>query len=130
MHCAIAGVQPELSGFNGSRPGPELQVRKGDSLKNRVENDLQDGALVHRHGLRVSIRMGGGITSFRPDAALIVDSTSPMRGLTGITRTTSHTNRSVLAGLALLLLMKRAAFRSCLSSSWTPFLGDHRYASA
>lgn len=81
MNCAIAGVQPELSGFNGSRPGPELQVRKGDSLKNRVENDLQDGALVHRHGLRVSIRMGGGITSLRPDAALIVDSTSPMRDL-------------------------------------------------
>ncbi|KNG95680.1 multicopper oxidase [Pseudaestuariivita atlantica] len=55
----IGGVKQELLGFNGSWPGPELRARQGDEMRIRVENGLQDGALVHWHGLRVPNRMDG-----------------------------------------------------------------------
>lgn len=48
-----------LLGFNGSVPGPEIRVKQGDDLRVRLENGLQDGALVHWHGIRVPNRMDG-----------------------------------------------------------------------
>ncbi|SDY85724.1 Multicopper oxidase with three cupredoxin domains (includes cell division protein FtsP and spore coat protein CotA) [Lentibacter algarum] len=50
---------PGLLGFNGSIPGPELRFRQGDQLDVRLENGLQDGALVHWHGVRAPNRMDG-----------------------------------------------------------------------
>ncbi len=55
----FGGVQQELLGFNGSLPGPELRAGQNDSLRVRVENGLQDGVLVHWHGLRLPNRMDG-----------------------------------------------------------------------
>ena len=52
-------VRQELLGFNGSWPGPELRAGQGDDLRVRVENGLQDGVLVHWHGLRLPNRMDG-----------------------------------------------------------------------
>ena len=46
-------------GFNGSLPGPEIRVKQGDRLQVRLENGLDDGALVHWHGIRVPNRMDG-----------------------------------------------------------------------
>ena len=55
----LGGVRQELLGFNGSWPGPELRAGQGDNLRVRVENGLQDGVLVHWHGLRLPNRMDG-----------------------------------------------------------------------
>ncbi|KCV81072.1 multicopper oxidase [Actibacterium atlanticum] len=52
---ALAG----FLGFNGSLPGPEIRVKQGDRLRVRLENGLDDGALVHWHGIRVPNRMDG-----------------------------------------------------------------------
>lgn len=49
-------------GFNGSLPGPEIRVKQGDRLQVRLENGLDDGALVHWHGIRVPNRMDGGVS--------------------------------------------------------------------
>ena len=46
-------------GFNGSVPGPELRYRQGDQLDVRLENGMEDGALVHWHGVRVPNQMDG-----------------------------------------------------------------------
>ncbi len=59
VRARIAGVEQELLGFNGSWPGPELRARQGDTMRIRLENGLNDGALVHWHGLRVPNRMDG-----------------------------------------------------------------------
>jgi FtsP/CotA-like multicopper oxidase with cupredoxin domain len=48
-----------LLGFNGSIPGPEIRVRQGERLNVHLENGLQDGALVHWHGVRVPNKMDG-----------------------------------------------------------------------
>ncbi|TKZ15865.1 multicopper oxidase family protein [Shimia litoralis] len=50
---------PGLVGFNGSIPGPELRLRQGAQLEVRLENGLQDGTLVHWHGVRAPNRMDG-----------------------------------------------------------------------
>jgi FtsP/CotA-like multicopper oxidase with cupredoxin domain len=56
---SVGGLRQELLGFNGSWPGPELRARQGDHMRVRVENGLQDGVLVHWHGLRLPNRMDG-----------------------------------------------------------------------
>jgi len=48
-----------MLGFNGRIPGPEIRARQGDQADIRLENGLDDGALVHWHGLRVPNRMDG-----------------------------------------------------------------------
>lgn len=59
MMTRIGRVRQPLLGFNGYLPGPELRARQGDALHVRVENGLQDGTLVHWHGLRLPNRMDG-----------------------------------------------------------------------
>lgn len=46
-------------GFNGALPGPEIRVRQGEPLRVRLENGLQEGALIHWHGIRLPNRMDG-----------------------------------------------------------------------
>ena len=55
----LGGVRQELLGFNGSWPGPELRAGQNDILRVRVENGLQEGVLVHWHGLRLPNLMDG-----------------------------------------------------------------------
>ena len=57
--ATLSGVRQELLGFNGSWPGPELRARQGDDMRVRVVNGLEDGVLVHWHGLRLPNRMDG-----------------------------------------------------------------------
>lgn len=45
-----------MLGVNGRIPGPEIRARQGDI---RLENGLDEGVLVHWHGLRVPNRMDG-----------------------------------------------------------------------
>jgi len=42
-----------MLGFNGSMPGPELRVRRGQRVRIDVENGLEEGTAVHWHGIRL-----------------------------------------------------------------------------
>ncbi|MEP2839437.1 MULTISPECIES: multicopper oxidase family protein [Roseibium] len=48
-----------MLGFNGTCPGSEIRQRQNDILRARVENGLEDGTLVHWHGIRLPNAMDG-----------------------------------------------------------------------
>ena len=48
-----------MLGFNGSMPGPELRVPRGERVKIVVENGLTEGTAVHWHGIRLENSMDG-----------------------------------------------------------------------
>ena len=48
-----------MLGFNGGLPGPEVRMRQGQTARITLDNRLEEGALVHWHGLRVPNRMDG-----------------------------------------------------------------------
>ena len=48
-----------MLGFNGTCPGPEIRLRQNEILRARVENGLEDGTLVHWHGIRLPNAMDG-----------------------------------------------------------------------
>ena len=48
-----------MLGFNGSMPGPELRVRRGERINIDVENGLDEGTAVHWHGIRLENQMDG-----------------------------------------------------------------------
>lgn len=49
----------EMLGFNGSMPGPEIRVRRGQRIDIDVENGLEQGTAVHWHGIRLENSMDG-----------------------------------------------------------------------
>ena len=51
-------------GFNGSMPGPTVEVVEGDRVRFVVDNHLPEATSVHWHGLEVPIEMDGvpGVT--------------------------------------------------------------------
>lgn len=55
----VGGVQQDMLGFIDSFPGPTLRIAQGATFRASVENGLQDGTLVHWHGLRLPNRMDG-----------------------------------------------------------------------
>lgn len=46
-------------GFNGSTPGPTIEVMEGDRVRIVVENRLPEATTLHWHGLEVPIEMDG-----------------------------------------------------------------------
>lgn len=48
-----------MLGFNGSMPGPELRVTRGQRVEIDVENGLEEGTSVHWHGIRLENKMDG-----------------------------------------------------------------------
>lgn len=48
-----------MLGFNGSMPGPELRVRRGERVNIDVVNGLDEGTAVHWHGIRLENKMDG-----------------------------------------------------------------------
>jgi FtsP/CotA-like multicopper oxidase with cupredoxin domain len=46
-------------GYNGSCPGPTIQVQQGDCVRVIFENGLPESTTVHWHGLEVPIEMDG-----------------------------------------------------------------------
>lgn len=48
-----------MLGFNGSMPGPELRLRRGERAAIDVENGLDEGTAVHWHGIRLANQMDG-----------------------------------------------------------------------
>jgi FtsP/CotA-like multicopper oxidase with cupredoxin domain len=49
----------EVWGYNGSCPGPTIQVNQGDRIRIIFENRLPESSTIHWHGLEVPIEMDG-----------------------------------------------------------------------
>jgi hypothetical protein len=49
-----------LWGFNGSAPGPTIQVNQGDRVRIVVDNHLPEPTSMHWHGLEIPNNMDGG----------------------------------------------------------------------
>jgi FtsP/CotA-like multicopper oxidase with cupredoxin domain len=49
----------EVWGYNGTSPGPAIQVNQGDRVRVVFENHLPESTTVHWHGLEVPIEMDG-----------------------------------------------------------------------
>jgi FtsP/CotA-like multicopper oxidase with cupredoxin domain len=59
VETTVVGRRLPMLAFNGQVPGPEIRLRQGNAAHIRLDNGLDDGALVHWHGLRVPNRMDG-----------------------------------------------------------------------
>src|SRR5258707_7202154 len=49
----------DVWGYNGSCPGPTIQVEQGDRVRIHVENRLPESTSMHWHGLEVPIEQDG-----------------------------------------------------------------------
>src|SRR5215475_12245493 len=56
-------------GFSGAVPGPVIRVRRGDDVKVRLVNGLDEPAALHWHGVRVPNPMDGGVPLTGPPVA-------------------------------------------------------------
>ncbi|MGZ5897668.1 MAG: multicopper oxidase family protein [Xanthobacteraceae bacterium] len=48
-----------ILGYDGIAPGPPLRLKRGEELRVRLINELDDGTTVHWHGLRLPNAMDG-----------------------------------------------------------------------
>lgn len=55
----IPGRVVDLWGYNGSAPGPMIEVQEGDRVRIIVENHLPEMTAMHWHGLEISNAMDG-----------------------------------------------------------------------
>ena len=63
----LPGKQTAVYAYNGSIPGPSLDVREGDRVIVRFKNNLSEETTVHWHGLRLPFIADG--SPFHPIAA-------------------------------------------------------------
>ena len=59
----------DLWGYNGSAPGPTIEVMEGDRVRILFENRLPEPTTVHWHGLEVPIEMDGVPAISQPEVA-------------------------------------------------------------
>ncbi|MBX9879966.1 MAG: copper oxidase [Candidatus Obscuribacterales bacterium] len=55
----LPGVFMNVWGFNGSMPGPTIEVNQGDRVRIIVHNELPEPTSMHWHGLEIPIAMDG-----------------------------------------------------------------------
>ncbi|MGX1807998.1 multicopper oxidase family protein [Nocardia sp. NPDC055321] len=55
-----AGRETETWGFNGSYLGPTLRAARGERVRVRVRNSLDEASTVHWHGMHLPAAMDGG----------------------------------------------------------------------
>jgi hypothetical protein len=55
----LAGRVVDLWGYNGSAPGPTIQITRGDRVRIIVDNHLPEPTSMHWHGFEVPIDMDG-----------------------------------------------------------------------
>src|SRR5258708_13132682 len=48
------------AGFDGAVPGPVIRARRGDEVKVRLVNGLDEPAALHWHGVRLPNALDGG----------------------------------------------------------------------
>ncbi len=56
----VPGRTFDLWGFNGSAPGPTIQVTQGDRVRIIVDNHLPEPTAMHWHGFEIPHAMDGG----------------------------------------------------------------------
>ncbi|OZU87216.1 copper oxidase [Virgibacillus indicus] len=56
----LNGVESETLGYNGNILGPVIRVHKGEKVKVKMKNNLDEGTTLHWHGLRVDGENDGG----------------------------------------------------------------------
>lgn len=54
------GVKTPTWGFNGSYLGPTLRAERGEKVRVRIRNGLDEASTVHWHGMHLPARMDGG----------------------------------------------------------------------
>ena len=78
-------------GFNGSAPGPTIQVNQGDHVRVIFDNHLPEPSSIHWHGFEDAVGYDGmpGISQepVKPAAASSMNSTSTRQGPTSTTPT-------------------------------------------
>jgi manganese oxidase len=57
----IAGRAVDGWGFNGSIPGPTIEVNEGDRVRVILENRLPEMTAIHWHGLEAPMEMEGSV---------------------------------------------------------------------
>jgi FtsP/CotA-like multicopper oxidase with cupredoxin domain len=55
----LPGKTTNLWGYNGSAPGPTIQIRQGDRVRIIVDNHLPEPTSMHWHGFDIPNRMDG-----------------------------------------------------------------------
>jgi manganese oxidase len=55
----VPGRVVDLWGYNGSAPGPTIQVNQGDRVRIIVDNHLPEATSMHWHGFEVPVEMDG-----------------------------------------------------------------------
>src|SRR5258706_1602436 len=55
----VVGRTVGLWGYNGSAPGPTIQVNQGDRVRIIVDNHLPEATSMHWHGFEVPVEMDG-----------------------------------------------------------------------
>lgn len=55
----LAGSVAATWGYNGTVPGPEIRLRRGETLRVRLANALPDPSTVHWHGIALPNAMDG-----------------------------------------------------------------------
>jgi FtsP/CotA-like multicopper oxidase with cupredoxin domain len=80
----IPGRVVDAWGFNGSVPGPTIQVNEGDRVRLVVENRLPEPFSMHWHGLEIPVEMDGmpGISqeAIPPDGSFAYEFTLHQNG--------------------------------------------------
>src|SRR5262249_14539197 len=68
---AVSLLQAGKNGFNGAAPGPVIRARRGDEIRVRFVNGLDEPAALYWHGVRAAIPMDGSAPAalVAPDAS-------------------------------------------------------------
>ena len=55
----LPGIPMKIWGYNGSTPGPTIEVNQGDKVRIIVHNELPEATSMHWHGFECPIEMDG-----------------------------------------------------------------------
>lgn len=58
----LPGVKMNIWGFNGSMPGPTIEITQGDRIRIIVHNELPEETTVHWHGFEMPVQYDGSMT--------------------------------------------------------------------
>ena len=92
------GPPTDIWSYEGTAPGPEIRITRGDELRLRLINDLPQPTSIHWHGVRTPNAMDGvpGLTqqAIAPAGSSTMSLPRPMPAPSGITPTSRPTSRS------------------------------------
>ncbi len=58
----LPGYEMDVWGYNGSMPGPTIEVTQGDRVRIIVHNELPEPTTVHWHGFELPVQQDGSMT--------------------------------------------------------------------